>query len=163
MKRNTPILIGIITLMVATGTRAQNMHQQKPAFDFTRKGSLLIVKNAAGKELNTIDLDKPAFKGKVVAFTYSAKKDKGLARPEGVASTVTIFPNPAFKEVNLQFKGSWKYPVDIQILDKNGNTLQTTQLQSAEQPLSVESLTQGFYILKAQSGNASAVEKLVVQ
>lgn len=74
---------------------------------------------------------------------------------------MNIFP-PASKEVNLQFKGSWKYPVDVQIFDKNGITLQASQLKSAEQPLNVESLSQGLYILKAQSGNASAVEKLVV-
>lgn len=80
-----------------------------------------------------------------------------------MANLIFIFPNPASKEVNLQFKGSWKYPVDVQIFDKSGNALQATQLKSAEQPLNVESLTQGFYILKAHSGNASAIEKLVIQ
>lgn len=160
MKRSIKLLISAVAVSSVGMANAQEIHQSHPQLGFVRNGSLLTVRSASGKELGTVDLDKPAVKGKVIAFTYSAKKKQEV---EKVASSINIFPNPASKEVNLQFKGSWKYPVDVQIFDKTGNTLQATRLNSPEQPLNVESLAQGFYILKAQSGNASAVEKLVVQ
>lgn len=158
MKQNIKLLIFALAASTVGMANAQELHHSQ--LDFVRKGSLLTVRSASGKDIGTVDLEKPAVKGKVIAFTYSAKKKQKI---ESVASSINIFPNPASKEVNLQFKGSWKYPVDVQIFDKSGNTLQATQLKSAEQPLNVESLAQGFYILKAQSGSASAVEKLVVQ
>jgi hypothetical protein len=158
MKQGIKLLIFALVTSTVGVANAQKL--QPSQLDFVRNGSLLTVRGPSGKDIGTVDLDKPAVKGKIIAFTYSAKRKQEV---ENVASSISIFPNPATKEVKLQFKGSWKYPVDVRILDKGGNTLQATQLQSAEQPLNVESLAQGFYILKVQSGNASAVEKLVVQ
>ncbi len=160
MKRSIKLLICAVAVLSAGMANAQEVHQSRSQLDFVRKGSLLTVRSESGKEIGTVDLDRPAVKGKIIAFRYSAKKKQEV---ENVASSINIFPNPASKEVILQFKGLWKYPVDVQIFDKSGNTLQTTRLKTAEQPLNVESLPQGFYILKAQSGNANAVEKLVVQ
>lgn len=157
MKQSIKLLIFTLATSTAGMANAQELHQSQ--LDFVRNGSLLTVRSSSGKDIGTVDLDQPAVKGKVIAFTYSAKKKQKI---ESVANSINIFPNPASKEVNLQFKGSWKYPVDVQIFDKSGITLQATQLKSAEQPLNVESLSRGLYILKAQSGNASAVEKLVV-
>lgn len=158
MKQSIKLLIFAIAASSVGLANAQELHHSQ--LDFVRKGSMLTVRATSGDELGTVDLDKPALKGKVIAFTYSAKKKQKV---ENVTSSVNIFPNPASKEVNLQFNGPWKYPVQVQILDQSGNTLQVKQLKSAEQPLNVESLAQGFYILKAQSGNAGAVEKLVIQ
>ena len=158
MKQSIRFLIFALAASSISLANAQELRHSQ--LDFVRKGSMLTVRAASGKELGTVDLDKPAVKGKIVAFTYSAKRKREV---ESMANLIFIFPNPASKEVNLQFKGSWKYPVDVQIFDKSGNALQATQLKSAEQPLNVESLTQGFYILKAHSGNASAIEKLVIQ
>jgi len=160
MKRSIKFLISAVAVLSGGIANAQELYQPHSQLDFVRKGSLLTVRSTAGNELGTVDLDKPGVKGKVIAFRYSAKKRQEV---ENGANSMNIFPNPASKEVNMQFKGSWKYPVEVQIFDKSGNTLQTTRLKSAEQPLNVGSLAQGFYILKAQSGNASAVEKLVVQ
>ena len=152
--------IGVISTMTVGGLHAQSLYPTKPTLDFIKKGSILTVKTAAGENLGTVDLDKPAFKGKVVAFTYSARKKAEVGNS---VNAMTIFPNPASKQVNLQFKGSWKYPVDVQLFDKAGNALQSAKLKSAEQPLDIGSLTQGVYILKAESGNAKATEKLIVQ
>ncbi|GGM84106.1 hypothetical protein GCM10010967_14870 [Dyadobacter beijingensis] len=139
---------------------AQDLQPVKQEFDFVRNGSMLLVKNRAGQDVTAIDLDKPALKGKVIAFTYSAKKRQTA---DATGHSFSVFPNPASKQVNLQFKGQWKYPVAVQIFDKSGNALHSTKLESVEQPLDIGSLEQGIYILKAYSGNASAVEKLVVQ
>lgn len=158
MKQSIRLLIFAIAVSSVGLANAQELHHSQ--LDFVRKGSLLTVRATSGDELGTVDLDKPALKGKVIAFTYSAKRKHEV---ESLANSIIIFPNPASKEVNLRFNGSWKYPVQVQILDKNGNTLQVKQLESAEQLLNVESLAQGFYILKALSGNAAAVEKLVIQ
>nr|WP_295928687.1 T9SS type A sorting domain-containing protein [uncultured Dyadobacter sp.] len=163
MKTNIPFLTIIISILAASGVNAQNFRQSEPAFNFVRKGSLLSVKSASGEAVTTIDLDKPAFKGKVIAFTYSANKKKALQLPERAVNTVNIFPNPANRQVNLQFKGSWKYPVDVLVSDKNGNVLQTSRLESAEHPLDIGSFAPGVYILKAESGDTHAVEKLIVQ
>lgn len=163
MKRNTRFLIAITLVLAASVARAQNLRQSEPAFNFVKKGSLLSVKSASGEAVTTIDLEKPAFKGKVIAFTYSANKKKALQLPERAVNTVNVFPNPANRQVSLQFKGSWKYPVNVLVSDKNGNVLQTSRLESAEHPLDIGSLAPGIYILKAESGDANAVEKLIVQ
>lgn len=155
--------MAFISVLAASGVQAQKFRQPEPAFDFVRKGSLLSVRSASGEAVTTIDLDKPAFKGKVIGFTYSANKKKALQLPESAVNTVSVFPNPATRQVNLQFKGSWKYPVDVLVFDKNGNALQTSRLGSAEHPLDIGSLAPGIYILKAESGDANAVEKLIVQ
>ncbi|WP_353721142.1 T9SS type A sorting domain-containing protein [Dyadobacter sp. 676] len=150
----------LISAIAASGIGIANAQELRPQLDFIRNGSLLTVRSASGQELGTVDLDKPAVKSKVIAFTYSAKKKRGI---ENALNAVTIFPNPASGSLNLRLKGSWKYPVDVQIFDKTGNMLQTSRLESPEEPLDIESLKQGIYILKARSGNAGATEELVVQ
>lgn len=160
MRRTTTMLITIGSFLATATVSAQELHTQKAPFEFIKNGSVLTVKSASGKALATIDLDRPEIRGKVIAFTYSAKKKTNI---EGVANSVGIYPNPASKQVNLELKGTWKYPVQVRIFDKTGNVLQRETLESSEQPLDVGSLNQGVYILKAQSGNATAVEKLVVQ
>lgn len=163
MKRNILFLITIISLFAADGLYAQEFHESKPAFDFERKGSLLTVKSGSGETLTTVDLDKPAFRGKGIAFTYSAKKKNALQKPENSINTFTVFPNPTSKQVNLQLKGTWNYPVDVRLYDRNGNIVKAEQLDTAENPLNIGALTPGIYILRAQSGKTSAVEKLVIQ
>ncbi|MHA4737798.1 T9SS type A sorting domain-containing protein [Dyadobacter sp. MSC1_007] len=143
------------------GAYAANLQQPKPQFDFLRNGSLLTVRSSSGRELTTIDLEKPAIKGKVFAFTYSSKK-KRLQSEVGI-NTMAIFPNPASGQITLQFKGEWNYPVNVQVFDRTGNEVQVSSLESAESPLDITSLRQGIYILRAQSGHAHAAEKLVVE
>lgn len=160
MKQTLSFLIFAGSFFVTIGTFAQGLPREKPDFEFIRNGSLLTVRTSEGKEVANFDLDKPALKGKVLAFTYSAKK---RPQPENAMNTMNIFPNPASKEVQLNLKGNWKYPVDIQILDRSGNTLQRNSLESSERALNIASLRQGIYILKAESGESKAIEKLVVE
>jgi hypothetical protein len=176
MKRALLVLVTIFTLFIFTvsrvsaqdqqhlalrGAYAQDLPQPKPQFDFFRNGPLLTVRNSSGRELTTIDLEKPAIKGKVLAFTYSSKKKRLQSETGG--NTMAIFPNPASGKINLQFKGEWNYPVNVQVFDRTGNAVQASSLESAESPLDITSLRQGIYILRAQSGDVNAAEKLVVQ
>lgn len=163
MKKNTPLLIAIISVLAASSVRAQNFRQPEPAFDFVRKGSLLTVKSASGEELTTIDLDKPAFKGKVIAVTYSSKKKKVEEQPEN-AGMVTVFPNPSSKLVNVKLNGDkWRLPAQLQIFSKTGTLIETTTLENAKSSVDISALPQGVYIMKIETSTAKAVEKLVVQ
>jgi len=108
-------------------------------------------------------LTKTAFNGKVIAFAYSSKKKEIGDEVMEPANSLTLFPNPASKQVQLDLKGKWEFPVDVQVFDKNGNSVKSERFEATDRILDIAPLRQGIYILKAESGNVKAVEKLVVQ
>ncbi|MGG7665312.1 T9SS type A sorting domain-containing protein [Dyadobacter sp. BHUBP1] len=163
MKISQLLLAAGILSASALTARAQQVRYNTKSLTINRNGDFLTAIDASGKHVASVDLTKPALKGKVVAFVYSSKKkeaDNEVAEP---TTSLTIFPNPASKEVQLNLKGSWKYPVDVQIFDRSGNTMQRDRLDSSERTLNIASLRQGVYVLKAESGESRVVEKLVVE
>lgn len=162
MKR-IQFLIVVIALSLSGRLVAQTAQRPEPAFDFVRTGSLLTVKSTAGKALVSVDLERPAFKGKVVAFTYSAKKKKVFQSPENAAQSVNVFPNPVSGQVNLRLKESWKLPVEVQIFSKSGTLVKTARLNGTDSSIDISSLQQGTYIMKIAGQNTSAVQTLMVQ
>lgn len=160
MRKTITRLLVIGTLLTVGTVCAQELPANKSPFEFVRSGSVLTVKDNSGQALAAIDLDRPEIKGKVLAFTYSAKRRTASGN---AGSSVQIYPNPASKQISLQLKGSWKYPIEVQIFDKTGNACLHTSLESSEQPLDVGRLKQGIYILKANSGNAAAAEELIIE
>ena len=153
---------GILSASALTA-HAQQFRYNTKALTINRNGDLLTAIDASGKHVANVDLTKPALKGKVVAFVYSSKKKEVSDEVTEPATSLTLFPNPASKQVQLDLKGAWKYPVDVEIIDRNGNTLQHNRVESSERTLNIASLRQGVYILKAESGESRAVEKLVVE
>lgn len=163
MKISKFFLTACILSTCALTARAQQMRYTTKSLTINRNGDFLTAIDASGKHVANVDLTKPALKGKVVAFVYSSKKKEADGEVTEPATGLTVFPNPASKEVRLNLKGSWKYPVNVQIFDRNGNMMQSNRLESSERTLNIASLRQGVYILKAESGESRAVEKLVVE
>ena len=161
----------ILRLMFTTGilstfalsAQAQQLRYHTKALTINRNGDLLTAIDASGQHVANVDLTKPAFKGKVVAFVYSSKKREVSNEVTEPVTSLTIFPNPASKQVQLDLKGAWKYPVNVQIFDRSGNAMQSDRVESSERILNIAPLRQGVYILKAESGESRAVEKLVVE
>lgn len=163
MKTFQLLLTTSILSTCAMAAHAQQVRYVTNSLTVNRNGDFLTAIDASGRHLANIDLTKPALKGKVIAFTYSSKKKEADTEVTEPATGLMLFPNPASKQVQVDLKGTWKYPVDIQILDRSGNTLQSDRLESSERTLNIASLRQGVYILKAESGESRAVEKLVVE
>lgn len=153
---------GILTVSSLTA-HAQQIRYNTKSLTINRHGDFLTAVDASGKHVANVDLTKPTLKGKVVAFVYSSKKKEDENEGTEPATSLTVFPNPASKQVQIDLKGNWKFPVAIQILDRSGNMLQNNSLESTERTLNIASLRQGIYILKAESGESRAVEKLVVE
>ncbi|MGG7661062.1 T9SS type A sorting domain-containing protein [Dyadobacter sp. BHUBP1] len=158
MKRTLSILLSV----TFASTMAQNLNSMQEGFSFDRKGQILAVKNPDGHILH-IDLNKPAFKGKAIAFTYSAKKKAVYSEPEKKRNSVQVFPNPAPGSVNLVLDGSWSFPVQMQIWDKNGNAIKTQKLETEKTIVNTSSFPQGIYMIRLQAPNASAIHKFSVQ
>ncbi|SEJ84363.1 Por secretion system C-terminal sorting domain-containing protein [Dyadobacter sp. SG02] len=163
MKISRLLLSVAILSICALGAQAQQFRYAAKELTIKRQGDILTATDAAGKQLVHVDLTKPALKGKVIAFAYSSKKKEIGDEVIEPVNSLILFPNPASKQVQLDLKGKWEYPVDIQIFDKNGNSVQSKRFEAADRFLDIAPLHQGIYILKAESGNAKAVEKLVVQ
>lgn len=163
MKISQFLLTTSILAACALASHAQHLRYTTKALTLSRNGDVLTAVDASGRHLANVDLTKPGLKGKVIAFTYSSKKKEIDSEVTEPVTSLTLFPNPASKEVQLNLKGTWKYPVDIQILDRSGNAMQTDRLESSQRALNIASLRQGVYILKAESGESRAVEKLVVE
>lgn len=161
----------ISQLLLATGilsactiaAHAQQLRYTTKELTINRHGDVLTAIDASGKHLANVDLTKPALKGKVVAFAYSSKKKEISDEATEPVNSLTLFPNPASKQVQVDLKGKWEYPVEVQIFDKSGNNVQSKRFEATDRLLDIAPLRQGIYILKAESGNAKAVEKLVVQ
>ena len=155
------ISFGFLTAGLTT-VQAQEVHLPANAFKIIKNGDRLLATAPSGERLAAVDLNNGAVKGKVVAFTYSAKK-KRFAITEKEAIDVKVFPNPAYKEVNLELDGCWTYPVQLQVFDKTGNLVQSTRLDNRELLMDISSFKQGIYILKFDAQNTSAIQKLLVQ
>lgn len=152
---------GLLTVGFAT-VQAQEVHLPANAFKIVKNGDRLLATAPSGERLAAVDLTSVAIRGKVVAFTYSAKK-KRFAITEKEAIAVKVFPNPAYKEINLELDGCWTYPVQLQVFDKTGNLVKRTRLDNRESSMDISSFDQGIYILKFDAQNTSAVQKLLVQ
>ena len=160
MKRMLSILLCVT--FASTITCAQHVNDAQEGFSFDRNGQTLTVKNPDG-HIRHIDLNNPSFKGKAIAFSYSAKRKTIYREPEKIRGSVRVFPNPASGSVNLVLNGSWSFPVRMQVRDKNGNTIKTQSLETEKTSVNIDSLPQGIYIISLQAGNTAATHKLVVQ
>jgi hypothetical protein len=162
MKISQFLLTASILSACTLAADAQQLRYATKTLKINSEGDFLTAFDASGKYLAHVDLTKPELKGKIVAFAYSSKK-KEISDEVTEVNGLTLFPNPASKQVQLDLKGKWEYPVDVQIFDRNGNKVQTKRFEASDRFLDIAPLRQGVYILKAESGRAKAVEKLVVQ
>lgn len=141
---------------------AQGLDAGQEGFTFTRKDHMLTAISPDGRQ-QVIDLNSPAFRGKALAFTYSAKKKKAYQEPEKALCSARVFPNPVTGVVNLALEGQWDFPVRAQFFDQTGNLVKVSTLEVAEVSLNVSTLARGIYILRLETGKATSIKKISVQ
>lgn len=80
---------------------------------------------------------------------------------DALASKLTVYPNPSVNnKVNIY---SETILDNIEVININGQLIQRIQKpQAANNTYTVEQLPQGFYLLKATSGNQTVTKKVVV-
>lgn len=156
----------IFALLLATFgwtiVTAQDSDEMQRGFSFSRNGHILVATGPDG-HVQQVDLTNPAFKGKAIAFTYSAKKKPVYREPEKSASSVRIFPNPASGAANMSLDGEWSFPVNARLFDKSGNLIKITILETREAVMDISRFQPGIYVLEIQATNNRAVSKLLVR
>ena len=145
-----------------SGLAAQDSDETQRGFSFSRNGHTLVATSPDG-HVQHVDLTNPAFKGKAIAFTYSAKKKTSYQEPEKSGRSVRIFPNPASGAANLSLDGEWSFPANARLFDKSGNLVKIATLETREAVIDISRFQQGVYILEIQARTAHAVQKLLVQ
>ncbi|MXN90107.1 T9SS type A sorting domain-containing protein [Flavobacterium sp. Sd200] len=78
-----------------------------------------------------------------------------------LTSALSVYPNPAVNnKVNIYSESVLD---EIQLINSNGQSIQRIQKpQSASSTYTLEQLSQGFYLLKATSGNQTITKKILV-
>lgn len=96
-----------------------------------------------------------------------AVAEEQMAAPSSVADVahtprMLAFPNPANQQVTVQLNAF--AAGSIQLIDPVGRTVQTSNFAAGEQlaRFDVSTLAKGIYTLRAASGNAVAVQRVVV-
>ena len=59
---------------------------------------------------------------------------------------ITVFPNPASTSITVRIAGDVEYPVQVQIIDLSGRTVQEKTQVIAEQQYSLDNLAAGTYL-----------------
>lgn len=145
-----------------TVVTAQDSNETQGGFSFSRNGHMLVATSPDG-HVQHVDLTNPTFKGKAIAFTYSAKKKTAYQEPEKSISSVRIFPNPASGGANLSLDGEWNFPANARLFDKSGNLIKISTLETREAVMDISRFQPGMYILEIQATNNRAVSKLLVR
>ena len=80
---------------------------------------------------------------------------------EFTANAIAVYPNPAVNhEVNIYSESPLQI---IEVINLNGQLIQSIQKpQAASNTYTVKDLSQGFYLLRATSGNQTVTKKIVV-
>ncbi|MFZ6052365.1 T9SS type A sorting domain-containing protein, partial [Halocola ammonii] len=80
-------------------------------------------------------------------------------------SQISVYPNPATDEITIDYpKNLAAETIDlIRILDGNGRAVLEIKNHPKDQPVSVEGISRGSYILKVNSGGIEFSSKLLIQ
>ncbi|MCH2224842.1 MAG: T9SS type A sorting domain-containing protein [Crocinitomicaceae bacterium] len=72
---------------------------------------------------------------------------------------ITLFPNPTNDNVSLKAKEDL-YPFEVQIIDQRGELLETKQILSADDYLSLNKLKIGLYYFKIKTNNFTEIHRI---
>ncbi len=81
---------------------------------------------------------------------------------------ITVMPNPGKSNVYMLLTGNIKGKLEVSMIDNTGRTIskqtiqRTTVSEATYLPLQVDRLLPGVYYIKAQQGNKSWVQKMVI-
>jgi hypothetical protein len=89
--------------------------------------------------------------------------------PQAAATTnLSLYPNPASGQTTITFELDHASEVRFDLLDANGQVMQTLPVQSLsagkhEQPLRLNDLQAGIYFVRLSVGKETSIQKLVVK
>lgn len=91
--------------------------------------------------------------------------DVGISTQDHAEDDLVLFPSPAADVLNVQYDGFGSSgPVTLQIIDVDGRTVRTGELAAGKgivHTIPIESLSQGVYIVRLNSGKASMVNRFI--
>lgn len=101
--------------------------------------------------LKSVDVDN--------RFSLSANRQVFFA--ENVQ--VSVWPNPATSEINIQFAAKDVANKQILLVDRNGKQVKKLNTLSAKLKMNLSGLAKGLYILNISSAYGETTEKIIVQ
>jgi len=128
----------------------------------------------------TATVDLSAYSGSAIAFRFDARIDRndntgawvdldniGISpntSAEGLTQNnrIRIFPNPAKDLIHVSGNFAKGRPVSLKILSLNGRLIQESTI-SGNQPISVDALNPGIYLLEIRSEDEIQREKIVIE
>lgn len=97
---------------------------------------------------------------------YASGEDLGVD-DYTTSDDVKIYPNPATDVVNFDIDSEFSSAIDMGIYDLNGRQVMNSQFKNAQDlnsnPVSIDGLSEGVYLVKIQSGDRQVVKKLVIK
>ena len=91
---------------------------------------------------------------------FEFKKSVGILH-SGMASSFSIYPNPASGIVHLSLEGA-SFPVQVDVLDLQGRMLYRDQINSRDHSMDVGMLPAGIYFVRLGEEGSLGVKKLIV-
>jgi hypothetical protein len=76
---------------------------------------------------------------------------------------VDLFPNPASSSVTVNIVGSFDNPIKFELYDYSGRMVRTFMINAPITTIDVSEFPDGVYIMKANSGNETFTQKLVIK
>lgn len=120
-------------------------------------------------ELSLVVIDRPGAPGVIPPYEPARETGFGIVtavpdfRDEGV--TLTVFPNPVDSRLQVVVQSSNPAPTTIRLTDANGRILHELAFKRParqhEQVISLEGMTAGTYVLRADVNGRSLVRKVV--
>jgi Endonuclease I/Secretion system C-terminal sorting domain/Abnormal spindle-like microcephaly-assoc'd, ASPM-SPD-2-Hydin len=156
-----------------------NLSLSDPAFTFVGSPNLVIPKDSLLKihvrftpsspNLNfmatlTFNTDAPATPIRMITLLGNSQTVSAAA-PTFAQAQVKLFPQPARDAVTLQFLKANHAAGQATLCNLNGQQLRMTTVAKGESTvlMPLQGLAAGMYLLRLQLGDASFVEKLVVE
>jgi hypothetical protein len=131
---------------------------------------------ASGKASNYQYIDKSAVFGinyyKLVQVDLNGKSVvlgvKSVNFELKTDNEVSIYPNPAYQSINLNFDNSFSNTIYIKLFDLNGKELQEASIPSQKHFINYvlefnNKVTTGVYFIRITSGNYSHIEKIILK
>ncbi len=86
----------------------------------------------------------------------------GIEVLDAASNGIKIAPNPASREVNIEFPDALDRTVRIQLLDMTGRQIQYFEVNEQQARLDLNSTSNGMYLLRIESNQQVYVQKLMI-
>jgi hypothetical protein len=85
----------------------------------------------------------------------------GITQSENGKENITIYPNPCINQINVQFNKIQYEPATLSLLDITGKVIIQAKTEGNEFAFNTAMLPAGLYLVKMETGNTVALQKVV--